>query len=101
MEIKTKLDNHDLHPHIKARMLQRGVTKEEIETTLTKGWDTDDVKPNTFGKMFVFSYNGEWEGRFFEEKEVRVYYKFINGEFVLLSAKARYGKDFSRGGNIK
>ncbi|MBU0661721.1 hypothetical protein KKG22_06140 [Patescibacteria group bacterium] len=101
MKIKTKLDDCDLHYHLKIRMLQRGVTKKEIETTLTKGWNADDAKPNTFGKVFAFPYNAEWEGRFFDEKEVRIYYKFINGEFILLSVKARYGKDFSRGGSLK
>ena len=48
-------------------------------------------------KYSFFSYNNEWEDRFFEEKEVRVYYKFIDGNFVLLTVKARYGK-FSKGG---
>ena len=78
-------------------MLQRGITKEEIEKTLTKGQTVKDAKPGTFGKALVFSYNNEWEDRFFEEKEVRVYYKFIDGNFVLLTVKARYGK-FSKGG---
>jgi len=92
MKIKLKLKDYDLHPHIKARMRQRGVTKEEIEKTLTKGKDVDDAKPGTFGKALVFSYNNNWEGRFFDEKEVRVYYKFINDHFMLLTVKARYGK---------
>jgi len=52
MKIKTKLNNEDLYPHIKARVLQRGIAKEEIEKTF----------------------------------------------FVLLTAKARYGKFPARGG---
>ena len=39
-------------------MLQRGITKEEIEKTLVRGWNTDDAKSRTFGKVFVFPYNG-------------------------------------------
>jgi hypothetical protein len=31
-----------------------------------------------------------------EEKEVRVYYKFINDEFALLTVKVRYESDFSQ-----
>ena len=97
MKIKRELKENDFHSHIKARMLQRGITKDEVEKTLAEGQTAKDAKPGTFGKVLVFSYNNEWEDRFFEEKEVRVYYKFINGNFVLLTVKARYGK-FSKGG---
>jgi len=100
MKVKTKLDNSDFHFHVKARMLQRGVTKEEIEKTLSDGWEADDSKPGTFGKVSVLSYKKHWEGEYFAEKEVRVYYKFVNDEFVILTVKARYGKDF-KGGKIK
>jgi hypothetical protein len=45
----------------------------------------------------VFTYNAEWEGKFFEEKEVTVYYKYKGEQFILLTAKARYGKGFKKG----
>ena len=92
-----KLDESALHPHLRARMLQRGVTKEEIEKVLNNGWEADDAKSGTLGKVFVFSYKGDWEGKYFEEKKVRVYYKLVNGGFTLLTVKARYGKDFPKG----
>jgi len=97
MKIKRKLKEDDFHSHIKARMLQRGITKEEVEKTLAEWQAAKDVKPGTFGKVLVFSYKEEWEGKFFKEKEVRVYYKFINDNFVLLTVKGRCGK-FSKGG---
>ena len=34
----------------------------------------------------------------YDEKEVSVYYKLINDDIMLLTVKARYGKDFSREG---
>ena len=71
-----------------------------MEKALAKGRDVDDAKPGTMGKAFVFSYNNNWEGKFFKEKEVRVYYKFIGNNFILLTVKARYGK-FSTGGAKK
>lgn len=37
-------------------------------------------------------------GRVEEEKEVTVYYKVVGGHPVLLTVKARCGKDFLRGG---
>jgi hypothetical protein len=73
-------------------MLQRGISIAEIEETLNKGWDADDAKEGTIGKIFIFPYNAEWEGKFFEEKEVTVYYKYKAERLILLSAKARYGK---------
>lgn len=86
----------DLHPHLIARMEQRGVLRREIEKTLNEGWKAEDAKPGTLGKVLVFQYNDTWEDEFFEEKEVSVYYKVINERIMLLTVKARYGKDFSR-----
>jgi hypothetical protein len=94
MEIKES----DIHNHLKARMLQRGITLEEIKETINKGWDAKDIRIGTEGKILVFPFNGEWEGKFYEEKEVTVYFKIKEGKIILLTAKARYGKDFSKGG---
>jgi len=92
MSPQIKIKESDIHPHIKARMLQRGISLAEIEETLIKGWDAGDAKEGTIGEVFVFPYKEEWEGKFFEEKEVTVYYKYKAERLVLLSAKARYGK---------
>ena len=35
----------------------------------------------------------DWEGEFFEEKEVTVYYKIKSDKLILLTVKARYGKN--------
>jgi hypothetical protein len=86
----------DLHPHLQARMLQRGVLFSEMERALNEGWEAPDAKPGTVGRVFVFTYQSEWEGRFYEEKEVTVYYKVVAGQVVLLTVKARYGKSFPR-----
>lgn len=88
----------DLHPHLLARMRQRGITWEEVELTLREGWQATDAKGGTLGKTLVFPYEAEWEGEFYREKEVTVYYKQTEGWFVLLTAKARYGQGFPRGG---
>lgn len=79
-------------------MFQRGISMEEIEITINKGWDADDAKEGTIGKTFVFSYNNYWEDKFYNEKEVAVYYKIKEKKMVLLTAKARYGKSFKKGG---
>ncbi len=96
MKRPIKISESDLHPHIKARMQQRGVSLSEIETVLNNGRDADDTKEGTFGKVLVFPYNSYWDGEFFEEKEVTVYYKIKSDKLILLTTKARYGKDFVR-----
>ncbi len=87
------LTDADFHAHILARMHQRGVTRQEVERTLAEGWPADDAKQGTLGKVLVFAYNKEWEGRFYAEKEVTVYYKLGVG-LILLTVKARYGQGF-------
>lgn len=57
-----KIKDTDIHHHLKARMLQRGINKEEIEITINKGWSAEDAKEGTIGKTFVFPYNNYWEG---------------------------------------
>ena len=77
-------------------MRDRGISIGEINTTLERGWAADDAKSGTHGKVWVFSYNKEWLGRIFPEKEVSVYYKVIDEAVVVLTAKARYGDRFYR-----
>ncbi len=92
-----RITEKDLHVHLKARMAQRGVTREEIERTLNEDWEAVDAHLGTQGKVLVFPYQRQWEGQFYEEKEVAVYCKGVRGSLVLLTVKARYGKNFPRG----
>jgi len=91
------ISESDLHAHLLARMEQRGITFAEIQQALRDGWQATDCRPATLGKMLVFSYGAEWEGRFYDEKEVTVYYKVRDDRIVLLTTKARYGQGFPRG----
>lgn len=56
------LKDSDIHPHLRARMMQRGVTIDEIETVLNEGWEAIDAKEGTKGKVFVFPFNDYWGG---------------------------------------
>ena len=94
---RIRITQADLHPHLWARMHQRGITLEEIEQTLNEGWEATDAKPGTLGRVMVFRYEAEWEGQFYQEKEVTVYYKVTDEGLILLTAKARYGQGFPRG----
>jgi hypothetical protein len=96
-EKKFKITGTHVHSHLRRRMEQRGINREEIEQTLNEGWETSEAKPGTMGKLIVFPYKAEWEGQFYQEKEVTVYYKVAdNGHIILLTVKARYGQDFPR-----
>ena len=93
-----RLPGDAFHAHLLARMQQRGILREEIETTLNSGWPADDAKPGTLGKVWVFPYNADWEGREYPEKEVTIYYRIRGAGLVVLTAKARYGISFPRKG---
>lgn len=92
--MKTKITEKDLHPHLKKRMQERGITTEEIETTLNYGKNAKDARPGTEGKTHVFTFNNDWEGEYFKEKEVTVYYKKVQKKIILLTALVRYDEDF-------
>lgn len=68
-----KITKEHIHPHLQARMNQRGIIIEEIEKVLNGGRDVQDAKHGTKGKVLVVPYAAEWEGRFFPEKEITVY----------------------------
>ncbi|MBM3189281.1 MAG: hypothetical protein FJZ90_11235 [Chloroflexi bacterium] len=93
---RTLIGDEDLHPHLRARMAQRGVTLAEMQEVMNHGWRASDSAPGTFGKVWVFTYQAEWEGRFYPEKEATVYYKMIGAETILLTVRARYGEGFPR-----
>jgi hypothetical protein len=82
-----KINEADLHHHLKSRMLQRGISKEEIEHTINKGWNAGDAKEGVEGKVLVFTYNNYWEGKYFEEKEVTV--RQFNNEVQHLGEQKR------------
>mgnify|MGYP006306553629 CR=1 FL=1 len=83
------------HPHLRARMRQRGISLEEINLTIAEGLEAAEAKPGTFGKVKVFPYNKEWEGQMYKEKEVTVFYKITQSkDIILLTALARYGEQF-------
>jgi hypothetical protein len=94
--LKNLIAEKDVHPHLAARMGERGVTLEELNMTLANGWPADDAKEGTYGKVYVFEYKREWLGKVFAQKEVSIYYKLIDGRVMVLIAKARYGFNFAR-----
>lgn len=87
----------DLHPHILSRMSQRGVTFKELAHVVAYGRPAAHAKAGTVGKVAVFPYNAVWEGVYYDEKEVTVYYRKAETGHVLLTVIARYGAGFPSG----
>lgn len=77
-------------------MEQRGITENEVREVFRGGWPASNAKPGTHGRTLVFAYEAQWEGAYYEEKEVTVYFKKEDEDLVLLPAIARYGNDFPR-----
>ena len=94
--IRFHLGPTDIHAHLAARMAQRGVRADEVEQVVNDGWLAIDVKPGMEGRVKVFPYDAEWEGKLFAEKEVTVYYRREEARIVVLTVKARYGNGFPR-----
>jgi hypothetical protein len=46
--------------------------------------------------MIVFDFASTWDGRWYLEKEVAVYYTFEEGTTILITVKVRYGSGFPR-----
>lgn len=89
-----QLTDADFHPHLLARMEQRGVTRSEVEAVLNQGKRIPDTRANIYGRTLVFAFDSEWEGVFYRQKEVTVLYKRVNERMILLTVKARYGDEF-------
>jgi len=87
-----KLSEKDFHKHILKRMQERGVTQKEVEITLNEGEPEENAKQGTLGKRKVFTFQKEWCGVYYDEKEVIVYYKSQNNKIILLTVIARYGE---------
>jgi hypothetical protein len=86
----------ELHPHLKSRMMQRGVSVEEIEIAIKNGILAKDARQGTVGKTQVFSYDKMWEGKHYKQKEVTVYYKRGDKNLIVLTVKACYGTNFPK-----
>ena len=74
----------DLHPHLESRMNQRGVPFEEIKQVMAEGGEAAESKPGTLGKVLVFPYGAEWEGRYYHtrKRKSRSIIKILKGTVV-------------------
>ena len=89
---KFRITEAALHSHLRARMQQRGIAREEVERTLNEGWEAMDAKPGTLGKSLVLLYEAEWEGQFYPESMPYLSSVITVGYYFSLFGNAR-GKE--------
>lgn len=87
----------DFSEHFRTRMARRGATPQEVEETLAHGWPCGDARPGAECRVAVFRFEADWEGRWFAEKELTVYFKYDGDQFIFVTLKTRYGAGFPRG----
>jgi hypothetical protein len=62
--------NVRIHPHARARMLERGATEEEVVTAVTTG-ERLPAKYGRTGFRRNFAFEGTWQGRAYSTKRLR------------------------------
>ncbi len=71
-----------LHPHARARLIERGATEREIVATVEQG----ERFPAKFGRTGFrrnFSFGGTWHGREYGTKQVEAYAVDEHGWLVI------------------
>ena len=75
--------------HAQGQMLRRGVLAKEVETTIrTMPWQA--TQRNRLECRCDFPYNGEWNGKFYQIKQVRPIFVDEADEIVIVTVYSYY-----------
>jgi len=78
-----------LHPHAKARAVERGVTDAEVVATV-EGGEPFSAKYGRAGFRRNFPFNGEWGGKHYPVKQVEAYAVKEAGDWIVVTVIAKY-----------
>ena len=78
-----------LHPHAKARAVERGVTDAEVVATV-EGGESFPAKYGRAGFRRNFPFTGEWGGKHYSVKQVEAYAVKEVGDWIVVIVIARY-----------
>lgn len=78
-----------LHPHAKARAIERGVTEAEVISTV-EGGEPFPAKYERAGFRRNFPFNGVWSGKHYLMKQVEAYAVKEAGDWIVVTVIARY-----------
>ena len=78
-----------LHPHAKARALDRGATEAEVKATVEEG-EHFPVKYGRIGFRRNFPFGGVWGGKHYLVKQVEAYAVKEAGDWIVVTVITRY-----------
>ena len=78
-----------LHPHAKAREVERGVTDAEVVATV-EGGEPFPAKYGRAGFRRNFAFNGEWSGKHYSVKQVEAYAVKEAGDWLVVTVITRF-----------
>jgi len=77
--------------HARRRMPERGVSDGEVREVLARGRPAE-ARGGRQALELVFAYNNYWQGRFYEQKKVRIIYVEEGADQVVITIYAYYGR---------
>jgi len=78
-----------IHPHAKARAVERGATEAEVVATVEEG----ELFPAKYGRTGFrrnFPFNGIWRGKQFSVKQVEAYAVKEGNGWIIVTVITRY-----------
>jgi hypothetical protein len=78
-----------LHLHARARLLERGVTEQEVINTVQKG-EQLPAKLGRTGFRRNFPFGGQWRDKVYLTKQIEVYAVREADEWLVITMIARY-----------
>ena len=78
-----------LHPHAAARLQERGGTEEEVRATVQNG-ERFEAKFGRTGFRGNFSFDGEWQGKRYANKQVEAYAIQEGADWLVITVIVKY-----------
>ena len=77
------------HPHSRIRMKERGASEEEVKLTVETG-EKFPTKFERIGFRRNFPFNGSWQGKICNTKQIEVYAVQEEEDFIILTVIVKY-----------
>ena len=78
-----------LHPHAKARIIERGATEEEVIATINEG-ERFAVKFGRSGFRRNFPYNSLWRGKHYANKQIEAIAVRESNDWLVITVIVRF-----------
>jgi hypothetical protein len=75
--------------HALERMEERGASRHEVRTTIREG-ESANARHGRMEFTYTFSFEDEWNGTTYENKELTVYAANDGGDWIVVTVICRY-----------